>query len=125
MLLTFTRYELEKELALALEAVHDTIEELQAQNKALLAGLQSKKRDILENTTLPYTAFSDFFSRTKGVNGQEIHSAAIAVLWEYFPPRWEQLDGKIGNIEDPGDGLLYDSEQLEKAKAILKDLHQA
>ncbi|KAL8901250.1 MAG: hypothetical protein Q9207_005296 [Kuettlingeria erythrocarpa] len=35
------------------------------------------------------------------------------------------LDGKVGNAEAPGDGLLYNDEWIVRAQSVLRDLHRA
>lgn len=35
------------------------------------------------------------------------------------------LDRVAGNAEGPGDWILYDEEEVDRAKAILQGLHQA
>lgn len=35
------------------------------------------------------------------------------------------MEDKVGNRDDPGDGLVYDSDRVAKAKSILQNLHQA
>ena len=85
---------------------------------------QTKKKDVLEGTSQAFKAFSEFFNSQTTQDRQGYRTSALQLLWEHFP-RWTDLEGKVGSTEDPGDGLVYDNEQVTKATSILKDLHQA
>ncbi|KAL8920825.1 MAG: hypothetical protein Q9208_005997 [Pyrenodesmia sp. 3 TL-2023] len=112
------------------QAVGDQIGDLRAQNKILLvrgteeAGRQSKKNDLPGDTIQPYNAFAQFFNSLQLDDMTNIRSSALQQLWSHFP-QWNELDGKVGNAEDPGDGLLYNEEWVAKAKSVLRDLHRA
>ena len=49
---------------------------------------------------------------------------ALNLLWEHIP-NIEDLDGKVGNAEDPGDGRMYSNEEVTKTTSVLKTLYQA
>ena len=113
--------------------MEDTIGEVRAMNKLLLvrpitqADRQSRI-ELLEGTattTQPYNAFSQFFDGLRAEEMECIRPSALDMLWQFFPPQSEDLKDKIGNADDPGDGLIYDGQTIENAKSILKDLHQA
>ncbi|KAL8731999.1 MAG: hypothetical protein Q9181_004099 [Wetmoreana brouardii] len=129
--LTSTRRRLEECVTRALTHVHDTIAELQAWNKALLetsskqANLHSRKRNLLADRTQSYNAFSEFFNNLRVGDPQTVRSQALEMLWRYFPQPRESLEGMVGNAVTPGDGLLYDVEQIDGAKALLAHLHHA
>ncbi|KAL8704100.1 MAG: hypothetical protein Q9201_002734 [Fulgogasparrea decipioides] len=125
------RRRLEECVTRAMTVVHDTIAELQASNKALLetstkqANLHSKKRNLLADRTQSHNAFSDFFNKLPVDDPQNVRSQALEILWRHFPQPRESLEGMVGNAVTPGDGLLYDIEQIDEAKELLKHLHQA
>ncbi|KAL8727656.1 MAG: hypothetical protein Q9166_005892 [cf. Caloplaca sp. 2 TL-2023] len=124
------RLRLESHLRGDLHAVSDRIDDLHAQNKILLvrpteeAGRKLKKKELLGSTTQPYNAFLEFFSGLQLDGTTDIRSSVLQELWSHFP-QWGELDGKVGNAEDPGDGLLYDEDWIAKAKSVLGDLHKA
>ncbi|KAI4271097.1 MAG: hypothetical protein L6R35_006566 [Caloplaca aegaea] len=127
---THKRLRLERHLRGDLKAVSDRIGDLRAQKKVLLvrsteeASRQSKKNELPGGTIQPYTAFVQFFNGLPLDETPDIRSSALQQLWRHFP-HWEELDGKVGNAEDPGDGLLYNDAWIAKAKSVLRDLHQA
>lgn len=51
-------------------------------------------------------------------------STVLQVLWQKFP-QWHDLQGKVGNVEDPGDGLIYDIERVTTASQLLRDFYNA
>lgn len=113
----------------------DTIGKLNAQLKILLveptgtaADRQSKVLDMRRDVIQPYRNFCQLFEKLKTEEKENIRSLALEKLWEHFR-QWRDpipdLDGKVGNAEDPGDGLLYRPEHINRANALLKDLYQA
>lgn len=106
------------------------IGDLQGQNKILLvgraeeAGRQSKKRNLPDRSIQPYDAFLQLFENARPETATDMRSAALDLLWDQLP-RCTELDGKVGNVEDPGDGLLYNEELVTKARSVLDDLHKA
>lgn len=112
-----------------LKAVGDQIGDLRAQNKILVrtteeTGRRLKKNDLSGGTIQPYNAFAQFFNNMRLEDIADIRSSALQQLWSHFP-QWDMLDGKVGNAEDPGDGLLYNEEWIVKAQSVLRDLHRA
>ena len=53
-----------------------------------------------------------------------IRFGALPWLWKEFP-KLLALDGKVGNPDDPGDGLIYKDSDVNKATTILKDFYHA
>jgi serine/threonine protein kinase len=117
-------------LSQSLQDVSDTIGKLHNILKVLLVGSAKqadraiKKEDALKGATKTYDAFAHGLSSLTPSNTQNVRSLALQILWEHFP-RWGDLDGKVGNAEDPGDGLMYDDNRVAHAKSILQDLHKA
>ena len=108
-----------------------TISQLNAQLKILLveaaitaADRLSRVLDERRKAEQPYLNFRYFFERLKTEEKENIRSLALQKLWELFPDPIPGLDEKVGNVEDPGDGLLYAHEHINRANALLKDLHQ-
>ena len=132
--LTCSRKHFEKRLDRALNNVEGTIDNLNAQLKILLVepartqDRQNRVLDVRRDVTKPYHNFRQFFEELKAEEKGDIRSLALGKLWEQFR-QWHvalpDLDGKVGNIEDPGDGQLYGPDHVDRANALLKDLHQA
>ena len=111
-----------------------TIGKLNAQLKVLLvepARTQDRQNRVLgvrKDVTKPYHNFCQFFEKLKTEEKRDIRNLALGKLWEQFR-QWHvalpDLDGKVGNVADPGDGLLYGPDHIDGANALLKDLHQA
>lgn len=110
--------------------MEDRIGQLHAQNKVLLVKPDKQKHrrskiDILEVALQPYHAFTQFFNDLHTEEMDSLRSLALDILWQHFPPCLEDLKDKVGNVGEPGDGLLYDDRNIEEARSILRDLHHA
>ena len=120
---------LERLLNQALLNVRDTISKLQNVLKVLRVGSakqvdrESRKQGVLASASDTQKKFSEYLSRVATLQLQ-LRASALQLLWDSIP-QWEALDGKVGNAEDPGDGLLYDNERVAKAESILEDLYAA
>lgn len=88
------------------------------------ADRQIKKDDVLKQKSEAFTTFSNFFLSQTSQDPHEFRTSAFKLLWKYVLP-WKEIEGKVGNPEDPGDGLLYDHERVLHATSVLEDLHQA
>jgi len=86
----------------------------------------------LESFVTAFSSFSNVYNQPFGefVNGldmqgrQQLRSQAFKQPWKFIP-RSKNLKGKIGNAEDPGDGIVYDTEIVTKARSTLEHLYQA
>ncbi|KAL8744468.1 MAG: hypothetical protein Q9190_003297 [Brigantiaea leucoxantha] len=130
--ITSKREHFEKRLKRAFHNIDDTSGKLNAQLKILLveptgtaADRQSKVLDVRREAEQPYRNFCQFFEKLGTEDKGNIRSLALKKLWEHLRDPIPDLDGKVGNAEDPGDGLLYGPEHINRANALLKDLHQA
>lgn len=66
---------------------------------------------------------SEFLEKLAAVERHKVRLAALDLLWENFPQiDHVHLEGKVGNFEDPGDGLFYDEENVRNASSVLNDL---
>ena len=108
----------------------DTIKELNNVSK-VVRGPSRKQEDrdnrktlILEGVSNTQSAFAQRFSAITPCQSQDVLSIALESLWEHFPRR-PGLENKVGNADNPGDGLLYDQEHVEQAKSVLQELDQA
>ena len=77
-----------------------------------------RKTLFLEGASNTPSTFSERFS-TVAQDGNVLE-LALHILWDDFPS-WQNLENKVGNAENPGDGILYDREHVAKAKEVLQD----
>ena len=68
----------------------------------------------------------EFLDKLSAVKRHRLRLTALNLLWESFP-RIDHVDleGKVGNFEDPVDGLFYDEENVRNASSVLDDLCSA
>lgn len=85
---------------------------------------QIKKQDVLEGRNQAYMTFSEFFNNHDLQEEQRFRSSALKLLWSHIP-YIEDLEGKVGNIEDPGDGIIYGKEEVAKTTLVLEALRRA
>ena len=82
------------------------------------------RRDVAQ----AYDSFCQFFNKLRADEKANLPGLALDMLWEHFR-QWHgsifDLTDKVGNAEDPGDGLLYGPEHIDRANAFLRLLHQA
>ena len=84
--------------------------------------------DVNRDRAQPYNDFCHLFQNLDQEEKGQIRALALQKFWEHLD-QWRDplpdLDGKVGNAEDPGDGLLYEAEHFRWADKLLKELHQA
>ena len=120
----------ERLLNQALSNVRDTISKLQNVLKVIRVGSakqeyrQSRKESIFSSASITQNNFSEYLNSVATSQPQQLRASALKLLWDNIP-QWKDLDGKVGNAEDPGDGLMYDNERVSKSKSILEDLYTA
>ena len=125
-----SRDKLERLLNQALLNVRDTISTLQNLLKVIRVGSakqvdrESRKQDVLSRASITQNNFSEYLNSVATSQPHQLRARALQLLWDNIP-QWKDLDGKVGNAEDPGDGLMYDNERVAKAKSILEDLYTA
>ena len=114
----------------ALANISDTIENLQNQIKTVLRDSpDQKERDIkisevLHRRSKSYAVFKSMLGRMPWEERQIIRLGALPWLWKEFPQKID-LDDKVGNPDDPGDGLMYSESDVKKANTVLKDFYNA
>ena len=123
------RKRLEARLDRELQNISDTIGVLHKRLKLLVdsskqSDRQFKKQDVLEGINQVYKAFKEFFNNHNVQGEQRFRSSALNLLWTHIPFN-EDLEGKVGNTEDPGDGIMYGSDEVAKTTSVLKTLCQA
>ena len=116
----------------ALGDLEQTIGKLNAQLKILLvdpssavANRQSRVLGVRRDVDQPYHSFRKFFAELKTEDKGDIRQLALKQLWGQWCDPSLDLGDKVGNAGDPGDGILYTQEHINRAKGLLKHLHQA
>ena len=72
----------------------------------------------------PTGVFAAFFETPHPENAHDFRTAAFRLLWTNFPQK-KELQNKVANPEDPGDGLVYSSADVELARHALNEFYQA
>ena len=83
-----------------------------------------RKTFVLEGSSPIEKALMDRFSTIVPNKSQDTLELALEIFWEHFPKSLN-LDDKVGNTENPGDGMLYNADHVAQANTILKDFVQA
>lgn len=84
----------------------------------------SKINEVLHRRSKSYAVFKEVLGRMSWDERQIIRFGALPWLWKEFPPKLA-LDDKVGNPDDPGDGLVYNESDVNKAIIVLKDFYDA
>lgn len=121
---------MERQLIKSLGDITNTIKTLN--NDSKFVGESSANQDdrdqrklhVLEEASKTYNAFAKEFTAISPSQTQDVLSIALKMLWKHFPGR-PGLENKVGNPENPGDGLLYNGEYVTQAKSVLQDLDKA
>ena len=109
----------------SLEQMGEAMKQLNSVSK-IVRGPSAKQEDrdkrktlVLEGTSKTQSTFSQGFSAV--AQGENVLQLALDMLWDHFPDRLP-LDNRVGNPENPGDGILYDQEHVAQAEQVLRDL---
>lgn len=114
----------------ALADVSATIEILQNQIKTVLRDSpdqkerDSKIHEVLHRRSKSYGVFKNALGNMSQQERQIIRFGALPWLWNEFPQKMD-LDDKVGNPDDPGDGIMYNESDVNKAIVVLKDFYDA
>ncbi len=114
----------------ALADISVTIKNLQNQIKTVLRDSpdqkerNSKINEILHRRSKSYALFKNELGQMSREERHFIRLGALPWLWKEFPQNLD-LDDKVGNPDDPGDGLIYNETDVNKAIIILKDFYDA
>lgn len=114
----------------ALADISATIKNLQNQiNTVLRDSPEQKERaskisEVLHQRSKSYAVFKNALGCMSRGERQTIRFGTLPSLWKEFPQRTD-LDDKVGNPDDPGDGLIYNETDVNKATTVLKDFYDA
>ena len=106
---------------------HNTPDSITTQSISSRSMTDQQQGEILIEETSKTTLseqFNAYFQQNHFKNKRDFLSSTLDLLWQHFPER-KDLEGKIYNPDDPGDGLIYDQPQIQEAKSILTDLHRS
>jgi len=95
--------------------VKDTIGTVQTSVATRKETIVPKNTESTSQENPPQThIFSEYFHSITNIEPESFLSSALAVSWRYFP-KWGDVECKVGNADDPGDGMFYDNERVAKA----------
>ena len=114
----------------ALAEISATIKNLQNQIKTVVRDSPDQRQrddrinEIRQGRSKSYAIFKKELGCMSLQERNIIRFGALPWLWKEFP-KLPALDGKVGNPDDPGDGLTYDESHVSKATTILNDFYRA
>ena len=104
----------------------DTPDPIKAPPQPLFMTDQQQSEVLIKDT--PKRTLSEqvdaYFQQNHLKDKQDFLASILDLLWQHFPER-KDLEGKISNPDDPGDGFIYDQPQVQEAKSILLDLYNS
>ena len=113
-----------------LDEIKDTIGYLHSQVKTVLRGTPDQKErqkritELAQKRLKSYHVFFRAISQMPEAERRSIRFGVYDLLWGEFPPRLD-LNGNVGNADDPGDGKVYDHGSVQQASRILKAFYDA
>ena len=112
-----------------MDDITETIDYLQSQVKTVVRDSpdqqqrQKKISETISRTRSPYDVFLLELKRMSLAEKQVLRFGACPILWSEFPQR-PDISAKVGT-DKPGDGLIYDERDINKASAVLTDFFRA
>lgn len=123
------RKEATTHLSVALEKILETIQELQNQMKTVKVDSQDQisRQSRIFGLRRPnrYKIFANAIGKMSQEERCRTRFGLLNFLWESFPARKPEINGKVWNPEDPGDGKIYNSSDFEEVSLILKAFYDA
>lgn len=114
----------------ALDEIRDTIGYLHNQVKTVLRDTPDQKErqtrisEVVQRRSKSYYVFVKAIGQMSEAERRSIRFGTYRLLWEKFPPRLD-LNGNVGNADDPGDGKVYDQGSIQQTSQILKTFYDA
>lgn len=114
----------------ALNEIKATIGYLQNQVKTVLRDSPDQKErqkrfsEVVQRRPKSYHIFAATLGKLSEVERRSIRFGTYHLLWDYFPARLD-LEGNVGNADDPGDGKVYDARSIEEVQLLLKAFYEA
>ncbi len=118
-----------------MDEIKETIGYLHNQVKTVLRDTpdQTERRtrisEMVQNETVQkrhksYHVFVQAIGQMSEAERRSIRFGTYLPLWKEFPQRLD-LNGNVGNADDPGDGKIYDQGSIQQASQVLKAFYDA
>ena len=113
-----------------LDEIRDPIGYLHNQVKTVLREtLDQKERrtrisEIVQRRSKSYYVFVNAIGQMSEAERRSTRFGTYYLLWREFSPGLD-LNGNVGNADDPGDGKIYDQGSIQQASQILKAFYDA
>ena len=113
-----------------MDEIKETIGYLHNQVKTVLRDTpdQTERRtrisEIVQKRPESYHVFVQAIGQMSEAERRSIRFGTYPLLWEKFPPRLD-LNGNVGNADDPGDGKVYNQGSIQQASQVLKEFYDA
>ena len=116
----------------SLAEIDKTVSQLQSKVRTVTMTAEQRSRNSMidavanhtRQRTRSYARFTTTLSEMSPIEKQRSNFGALDVLWDELP-RGPNLEGKVGNPFNPGDGLIFTAQDLKRAEDILKDYYDA
>ncbi|KAL8795028.1 MAG: hypothetical protein Q9195_002476 [Heterodermia aff. obscurata] len=99
-------------------------ESVTVMNEQLGPRLRRRATFGIPKTTRSEQFFDAYFQKDHVQDERDFLVVTLDLLWQHFPER-NDLEGKICNPDDPGDGIIYDKLQVQEAEYILDALYRS
>ena len=113
-----------------MDEVKDTIGYLHNLVKTVLrdtpAQVERQKRvsEVVQRRHKSYRSFKTTLATLSAAERRSIRFGTYRLLWEALPDKLD-LEGNVGNTDDPGDGKIYDERSVQEVSDILKAFYDA
>ena len=113
-----------------MDEIRDTIGYLHNQVKTVLRDTpdqrerQTRISELVQKRPKSYHVFVKVIGQMSDAERRSTRFGTYRPLWEAFPPRLN-LDGNVGNPDEPGDGKVYDRGSIQQASQVLKVFYDA
>ena len=85
---------------------------------------QTRISEIVQKRPKSYHVFVQAIGQMSEAERRSIRFGTCRLLWEQLPSRLD-LNGHVGNADDPGDGKVYDRGSVQQTSQILKTFYDA
>ena len=110
--------------------IRDTIGYLNNQVRTVLRDTPDQKErekrftEMSQRRPKSYHAFKKAIEKMSEAERRSIRFGTYALLWEAFPAKLD-LEGNVGNRDEPGDGKVYEKQKIKEVESILKAFYDA
>lgn len=85
---------------------------------------QEKITEVVLGRPKSYHVFVKILSQMSEEERRTTRFGTMRLLWQEIPAR-PDLEGHVGNADDPGDGKVYSEQDVQKAGSVLKAFYDA